>query len=233
MNYYECAALRAVTGETVRPGSFRLTKRAIEFCGLEAGNRLLDVGCGTGASVEFCIKDYRLAAIGIDPSPKMLELGIKRWAELPITQGRAESLAFPDQSIDTILSECCLCHYTDIGQALQEFYRVMSAQGWLIISDLYIRKDNLRRKNVKATEFSSFMKMETVQQLVAEYGFEVVLAEDHTEELKRLSIELIMKYGSVENFWNIACKSCRNCCFNEVSKGGRLGYYLLIAQKND
>jgi arsenite methyltransferase len=229
---YECEALRAVTGEIVRPGGYELTRKAVDYCELQAGSRLLDVGCGTGGSVEFLIKEYRLAAKGIDPSVKMLELGTKRWAGLPVSQGRAESINLGAQSLDAILTECSFSHFEDIGQALREFSRVLVNAGWLIISDLYIRRGNDQQdQGMKAGVYGLFKEIEHIIGILNEYGFEVVLLEDHTEKLKKLSIDLIMKYGSLERFWKLDCQSCTKCVLKEVKKNSRLGYYLLIARK--
>ncbi|MBN1381176.1 MAG: hypothetical protein JXA41_05845 [Deltaproteobacteria bacterium] len=98
---YELEALRAVTGDTVHPGGYDLTRLAVDFCGLKAGSRLLDVGCKSRAGVEFLIKKFKLDAQGIDPSAKMLELGMQRCADLPIFQVSAEKVDFADDSMDT------------------------------------------------------------------------------------------------------------------------------------
>lgn len=229
---YACDALRAVTGDTIRPGGCELTQIAVDFCGLQAGCRLLDVGCGTGVSVEFLIKEYKLAAKGIDPSVKMLELGTKRSAGLPISQGRAERLDFKDQSIDVILSECCFSHYEGIHQALREFYRVLADKGWLIISDLYIRQAKENKEYVATAGIHGlFKEIDHVIRDLAAYGFEPVLLEDHTDKLKKLYIDLILKYGSLAHFWELDCQSCTKCSLKDVHKNARLGYYLLIAKK--
>jgi ubiquinone/menaquinone biosynthesis C-methylase UbiE len=227
---YELEALRAVTGDTVRPGGYELTQRAVEFCGLEAGSRLLDVGCGSGASVEFLIEKFKLDAMGIDPSAEMLALGLQRCAGLPIFRGSAEKLDFAGESIDAVLSECSLSHYADMHQALREFHRVLSANGRLIVSDIYIRGD--RFQNEAFDHRSSVMKPEIVLRHLKAHGFEVILFEDHTDKLIQLNIDIIMKYGSVEKLLEEARKRHIAC---DVLEGGhrcQLGYYLLAAQKN-
>jgi arsenite methyltransferase len=55
---YENPKIHEVTGETIRPGGFALTKRAIEYCGFGKGARLLDVGCGLGATVEYLVDQH-------------------------------------------------------------------------------------------------------------------------------------------------------------------------------
>ena len=49
---YEQSPILEVAGEAMRPGGLMLTDRALEFCALPIGSRVLDVGCGPAASIE-------------------------------------------------------------------------------------------------------------------------------------------------------------------------------------
>ena len=228
---YACDTMRAVTGDTVRPGGLSITRKAIDFCGLPAGASLLDVGCGTGASVEFLIKEYEIKATGIDPSQTMLALGKKRNADLPLISGKAEELPFADHTMDAVLSECCFSHFSDINKAIQEFYRVLSPEGWLIITDMYIKPNPSNTSKVTtAVSVNTFMDKDTVLHYIDKHGFRIMLWEDHTHELKQLAIDIIMQYGSMTNFWKAASCSCNNC-FASENKDTKLGYYLLMARK--
>ena len=53
---YESPALREAIGPALRPGGLDLTERAARYCGLAAGDLVLDVGCGIGATAAF-LKD--------------------------------------------------------------------------------------------------------------------------------------------------------------------------------
>lgn len=49
---YENKDMRGVTGDTLRPGGMFLTDRAVKICDFKNGDKILDVGCGMGATVE-------------------------------------------------------------------------------------------------------------------------------------------------------------------------------------
>jgi len=87
---------------------------------------VLDVGFGTGLSVPYYPADVRV--VGIDISPKMLEVG-KRFAK---EQGRhadvlvmdAERLALPDHVFDSVAFNLCLCTIPNPEAAVREGVRV-------------------------------------------------------------------------------------------------------------
>jgi arsenite methyltransferase len=92
---YELPGVQRVTGATIRPGGLALTRRAVALADLPAGARVLDVGCGAGATLDY-LAGLGLRATGIDPSAKLLEQGTaeKLTRAYPFTQGRGETLPF-------------------------------------------------------------------------------------------------------------------------------------------
>ena len=55
---YENEDMRRVTGDTLRPGGMFLTDRAIKICDFKYGDKILDVGCGMGVTVEKLKREY-------------------------------------------------------------------------------------------------------------------------------------------------------------------------------
>jgi SAM-dependent methyltransferase len=202
----ESAALRAVTGLTIRPGGLALTDRAVEFCRFAAGAQLLDVGCGAGATVEHLRERYGFAARGVDISRKLISEGLGRNPALPLAAGGAEALPVHGESLDGLFCECVLSLVESPLGALAEFHRVLRADALLILSDVYDRGAAVREEMVTR---------------LAESGFSTLLWEDHTLRLKELAARLVLAHGSLDGFW----------C-NAVGAGKRPGYYLLIARKD-
>ena len=52
--------------KTNRPGGLDLTLKAAEFCGFKPGERVLDAGCGFGATVRFLAREKGVKAVGLD-----------------------------------------------------------------------------------------------------------------------------------------------------------------------
>jgi ubiquinone/menaquinone biosynthesis C-methylase UbiE len=224
--------MQRVCGETIRPGGLLLTQRAIEQCRLQPGSRVLDVGCGTGASVEYLRNVFQMDAEGIDPSETMLARGLKRDKNLPVRQGCAENIPFPDRTMDGVLFECSLSQVTDIDKALKEAGRVIKEGGWLMISDIYIRKqEHSLPKKTMYSFTKGFLDIDSIMDSISKTGFEEAVWEDHTNKLIQMMLDIIMAYGSLKKFWEKTAGK-NNCMFRDAAERRRkLGYFLLIARK--
>jgi len=93
---------------------------------------ILEIGFGTGINLKFYPQNVK-KIIGIDANNVMLEQAKKK-----ITNGRfeidligqsSESLPFPDNSINAVLSTYTLCSIKEINVALKEIYRVLKPSG--------------------------------------------------------------------------------------------------------
>lgn len=104
---------------------------------LNPADRLLDIGCGTGAllyALSRTSPTVRLA--GVDASREMLAVARERvgsFAELK--QGWAEQIPFGDESFDVVVSTSVLHYIRDPMTALAEMLRVLRSGGRLVITD--------------------------------------------------------------------------------------------------
>ena len=124
---------------------------------IKAGDRVLDVGCGSGrltlAAQQWVRENGE--AIGIDPSPEMIEVarqnakraGSKAKFEL----GPAESLPFPDGTFDVVLNRLMLHHLPDDLQlrGLAEMRRMLKPGGICLVVDFEPPKSGLLRMIVE------------------------------------------------------------------------------------
>lgn len=103
-----------------------------DLAGVTAGQRALDVGCGTGALTAELVR--RLGAervAGCDPSPAMLATCRERLADVELAQAPAEALPFDDATFDVVLAQLVLHFATDAERAVQEMRRVVVPGGRL------------------------------------------------------------------------------------------------------
>jgi len=108
----------------------RLAAALCDAAGIKPGQRVLDVGCGSGALVAELAQ--RLGAenvTGIDPSEPFVEAAQDRVPGARLVVGSAESLPFADGEFDATLSQLVVNFLTQPEQGLGEMVRVTRAGG--------------------------------------------------------------------------------------------------------
>ena len=95
----------------------------------------LDVGCGEG---RFCrrLKAEGVRAVGIDPTPAMIERARALDPEGDYRIEAAEALGFADADFDLVVSYLSLIDIPDPAAAIREMARVLKPGGTLLIANL-------------------------------------------------------------------------------------------------
>lgn len=103
---------------------------------IQTGQRVLDVGCGTGILARECASRIGSAGrvVRIDPSRGMVAVAKQLAPAVEWREGVAESLPFPDQSFEAVVSQFALMFFTDRRQALHEMLRVLTPGGRLAVA---------------------------------------------------------------------------------------------------
>ena len=100
-------------------------------------DRILDVGCGTGELLSRLAAKFPAAQLsGLDPVPAMLNIAREKLSSnVDLREGWANSLPWPDDSFDVVVS-CNMFHYiTHPVDAIHEMGRVLRPGGQLVITD--------------------------------------------------------------------------------------------------
>lgn len=119
------------------PSLFRpWAAKVVDAAQIQAGHRVLDVACGTGILArEVSLRTGATGTVtGLDPNPGMLAVAERLAPTIEWRQGVAESLPFPDQSFDVVVSQFGLMFFTDRRQAIREMLRVLAPGGRLVIA---------------------------------------------------------------------------------------------------
>lgn len=104
----------------------------VEFAGVVDGDRVLDVGTGTGSLASAVAARRPTAAVtGIDPSEAFIAQarGNVESQRIRFEVGDAQNLRFPDASFDAVLSMLVMNFIPDHEKALAEMRRVARPRG--------------------------------------------------------------------------------------------------------
>jgi demethylmenaquinone methyltransferase / 2-methoxy-6-polyprenyl-1,4-benzoquinol methylase len=104
----------------------------VEIGAVEAGHRVLDVGCGTGGFTAAIAECSGAAVVGCDRSPALLEHA-RQSAAAEWVLGDAERLPFADESFDRILMSLLLHQVDEPAMAVAEAFRVLRRPGALVV----------------------------------------------------------------------------------------------------
>lgn len=99
-----------------------------------AGEKILDVAAGTGASSAALAVDGA-EVIACDLSEGMIDVGRRRHPELQFIQGDAMELPFDDGSFDAVTISYGLRNIPDPARALREMSRVVRPGGRLVVCE--------------------------------------------------------------------------------------------------
>ncbi len=200
---YAADSVRASLGACLRPGGLDLTRRALELVNGAADSlnldwRILDAGCGPGGTLEYLRSQGFTRAMGLDLATDLLEQA--RNAGFPLIRASLDGLPIRSRALDMVLCECALNLAQDPASVLGEFHRMLSSGGWLVVSDIFVRRG--REPDWPVTScFARARRLEDMRVLFEDAGFRVLHVEDHTRLLKETAARLVFEHGSLEGFW--------------------------------
>jgi ubiquinone/menaquinone biosynthesis C-methylase UbiE len=108
--------------------SVRLAPAFADFAGVQAGQKALDVGAGTGALTAELVR-RGVEAAAADPSPSFVAALERRLPEIDVQAATAEELPWPDESFDAALAQLVLTFMTDAPAGVAEMRRVVRPGG--------------------------------------------------------------------------------------------------------
>lgn len=162
------------------------TRETLKRLALRPGERLLDVGCGSGALLRTVAEAAPDAeAFGVDLSAQMLLVARRKaGGRAQTARARAGGLPFPGGTFD-VLASCSAFHYfPSPGKALAEFRRVLKPGGRIVLTDwcndyLFCRALDLFLRAFNRAHYRAWSRGELLR-LLEGAGFE----DSHVEAYK-------------------------------------------------
>jgi ubiquinone/menaquinone biosynthesis C-methylase UbiE len=110
--------------------------RVVDAARIQAGQRVLDVACGTGILARAAAKRVGASGlvVGLDINAGMLAVAARKAPQIEWRQGKAEALPSEDNRFDAVVSQFGLMFFEDRRAALQEMIRVLKPGGHLAVA---------------------------------------------------------------------------------------------------
>ena len=193
-------------------------ERTIERLALRPGSRVLDVGCGTGASALAAADRVGPSGrvIGVDLAERLLEIAQQKAASRNLGNaefrfGDMERLGYPDGDFDAVICVFAIFFVPDMAKQLRELWRMVCPGGRLAITTWGPRvlepaasmfwsavKELRPELYLGFNPWDRITEPEPLRALLAEAGISNadILAEDGSQDL-----------GSPEDWWTIVIGS--------------------------
>lgn len=170
----------------------RWAEELVRFAGLQPGQQVLDVACGTGAVARaaHAIVGPTGAVTGCDLNAGMLEVARQTAPDITWVQSDAAALAFADDTFDAVICQSALMFFPEPATAMREMVRVAKPGGIVVLQSWGRSKgyemlaevfDEVASPDAAAIIRAPFgmPEMETVQQIVTGSGLSIDTARTH------------------------------------------------------
>lgn len=117
--------------------TIRLGITAVDLCPTET---VVDIGCGTGSALrQAAARVTQGRLIGVDPTPRMIEIAEERARSHPdgnrirFILGSAEKLPLQDEEASVVLAFDSFDHWSDKTAGLTEAARILASDGRFVV----------------------------------------------------------------------------------------------------
>ncbi len=128
-------------------------KEVINHLNIQAGDRVLDAGCGIGGSCRYIVEKFKVETYGITFSKELHEEANKELEKfkykklLKILLKDYTDTGFGNDFFNKIYALESFCHALDKQKFTQEAYRILKPNGALVVADFFKTEKKLNKRD--------------------------------------------------------------------------------------
>ncbi|WP_243290760.1 class I SAM-dependent methyltransferase [Bacillus sp. FJAT-47783] len=150
------------------PGGLAVTKQLIDYINLKNNVKMIDIGCGTGQTVQY-LHNHGFTVVGIDANNEMITRARKRFTDedpILLYQMDIENLKQLNQSFQFALCESVLS-FTNLSHSLEAIYHVLEECGTLVAIEMVMTKPLTDKEKKELQSFYGFQHFYTREEWIA------------------------------------------------------------------
>lgn len=148
-------------------------RATVEAGNLRGGERVLDVGIGTGVLTAYILKHRPLEVHGCDIAENMLRRVKKKFPRVVTHLCDIRDLSLPDDSLDVAYINGCFSNIADKAESLNNLYRLLRKKGRLVISHPMGRDFIVELKKHTPFHLDLLPDESEARELLGRHGFDV------------------------------------------------------------
>ena len=217
MTYADPAAYEHFMGRW----SARLAPLFVRFAGIQDGQHVLDVGCGTGSLSRALLAAGRaIRVVGTDPTADFIAFARRELSDsrAMFQVSAAETLPFPGQSFDTVLALLVLQEFDDPGRAVREMVRTtrrggtVSACLWDFVDGMPMTSLFWRAAETVAPDAVARRRAEHPPCRLDFGALHDLWADAGLAEVRTANLEMSQEFRSFDDYWLPFLTGCTPTC---------------------
>lgn len=176
-----------------------------QMAGIQAGERILDAGCGVGGSAIFLAQTYDCQAVGITLSAKQVQTATRKAVQLGVQDKVTFKVMdytcteFPRETFDVVWGIESVCHARDKRLFIKEAARILKPKGRLIVADGFAKRQP--RTSQDQVQMECWLKGWGVQALDSAESFTTSLKEEGFKSIQFHDITPHVMPSSRRLYW--------------------------------